>query len=125
MVDSSMPPDKKQLFWIVIAGIVLYVILDIIAQLLPPHYNPISQAESDLAVGPYGYIMTINFLVRGAFSLVFIYAFEGAVRSLAPMTGNLDGACTCWAFGGSGQYCSPHFPRMFHPPRSPGMGPSI
>lgn len=55
-----------------IIGIVLYLVLDIIAQLLPPHYGVITQAESDLAVGPYGYVMAINFLIRGLFSLSFI-----------------------------------------------------
>lgn len=39
---------------------------------MPPHYSFISQAESDLAVGPYGYIMRVNFLIRGLFSLSFI-----------------------------------------------------
>jgi len=39
-----------------IVGIVFYVILDVIAQLLPPHYSAHSQAESDLAVGPYGLV---------------------------------------------------------------------
>lgn len=63
-------------WWIVVIfGVALYVVLDVIAQSLPPHYSPISQAESDLAVGPYGYIMTINFVNRGLFSLVFLYAF--------------------------------------------------
>ena len=42
---------------------------------MPPHYSPISQAESDLAVGKFGFIMTINFLDRGVFSLLFIFAF--------------------------------------------------
>ena len=65
---------------LVIAGIILYVILDAIAQLLPPYYSPISQAESDLAVGQYGYIMTINFLNRGIFSLLFVYAFLKMIR---------------------------------------------
>ncbi len=55
-----------------IIGIVLYLVLDIIAQLLPPHYSFITQAESDLAVGPYGYVMAVNFLIRGLFSLSFI-----------------------------------------------------
>ncbi len=64
----------RQTFLIVDALIVLYIVLDAIAQALPPHYSPISQAESLLAVGPYGYVMTINFLVRGAFSLLFVYA---------------------------------------------------
>lgn len=64
-----------RLFVIVDALIILYIVLDAIAQVLPPHYSPISQAESLLAVGPYGYIMTLNFLNRGVFSLLFLYAF--------------------------------------------------
>ncbi|MGA2384909.1 MAG: DUF998 domain-containing protein [Candidatus Bathyarchaeia archaeon] len=66
---------SARLFWEVILGIVLYVVLDVVAQLLPPHYSPISQAESDLAVGKYGFIMTLNFLNRGVLSLLFIFAF--------------------------------------------------
>lgn len=58
-----------------ILGIVLYVILDALAQVMPPHYSPISQAESDLAVGSFGYIMTVNFLNRGILSLLFVFAF--------------------------------------------------
>jgi hypothetical membrane protein len=73
--------NTRRLFGIVIAGIVLYVVLDAIAQLLPPHYSPIRDAESDLAVGPYGYVMTINFLNRGILSLVFIYALAKTIRS--------------------------------------------
>jgi Protein of unknown function (DUF998) len=52
--------------------VVGYVALDVVAQLLPPHYDPISQAESDLAVGPYGYVMTVNFVVRGILALTFL-----------------------------------------------------
>jgi hypothetical protein len=48
-----------------LGGIVLYVVLDVVAQLLPPHYSPIRQAESDLGVGPYGWIMSVNFVLRG------------------------------------------------------------
>jgi hypothetical protein len=55
------------------AGVVLYLVLDAVAQSLPPHYDPISQAESDLAVGPFGYIMTLNFINRGVFSLCFLF----------------------------------------------------
>ena len=62
-------------------GVVLYVILDAIAQSLPPHYSPISQAESDLAVGPFGYIMTLNFINRGVLSLCFLFALALAGNS--------------------------------------------
>ena len=74
-MDKFKKTDSAKLFWIVILGIVLYVILDVIAQVLPPHYSPISQAESDLAVGKFGLIMTVNFLNRGVLSLLFIFAF--------------------------------------------------
>ena len=70
----------RPLFWVVVGLIILYLALDVVAQLLPPHYSPISQAESDLAVGPFGYVMTINFLNRGVLSLLFLFAFLGAVR---------------------------------------------
>ena len=59
----------------------MYVILDAVAQSLPPHYSPTSQAESDLAVGPYGYIMTLNFINRGVFSLCFLFGLLLAVYS--------------------------------------------
>ena len=72
--DNSKLSRVRQLFIIVDALIILYVVLDVFAQVLPPHYSPISQAESLLAVGPYGYIMTVNFLIRGVFSFLFVYA---------------------------------------------------
>jgi Protein of unknown function (DUF998) len=65
----------------VIGGLILYVLLDIVAQILPPYYNPIRTAESDLAVGPYGYIMTLNFLNRGILSLLFLYALTKTIHS--------------------------------------------
>lgn len=71
---------SRRRYSVALAGVVLYVVLDAIAQLLPPHYSPISQAESDLAVGPYGYIMTINFLNRGLLSLEFLFAILGTAR---------------------------------------------
>jgi len=75
--------NARRLFWVVIAAIVLYVVLDAIAQSLPPHYSPIKDVESDLAVGPYGWVMAINFLNRGALSLVFLYALIETARSNA------------------------------------------
>ena len=87
----AAPPDDaiqanraRLLFAVAIAGIVLYVILDGIAQSLPPHYSAVSQAESDLAVGPYGYIMTLNFINRGIFSLCFLFALALTGNSYDP-----------------------------------------
>ncbi|MGI0071179.1 MAG: DUF998 domain-containing protein [Thermoplasmata archaeon] len=82
-LSPAAPPaaPPRWMFQLVAALVVLYVVLDLIAQLLPPHYNAISQAESDLAVGPYGYVMTINFVNRGVLSLLFVYAFVGTVAA--------------------------------------------
>ena len=81
-----------------IAGIALYVVLDAVAQSLPPHYSPISQAESDLAVGPYGYVMAVNFVNRGLFSLLFLY---GLTKSLPSREGLRTGfgLFGVWAVG--------------------------
>lgn len=70
---------SRPLFLATVAGILLYVVLDALAQSLPPHYSPISQAESDLAVGPFGYVMAINFVNRGVFSLLFVYGLYRCV----------------------------------------------
>jgi hypothetical protein len=84
-MPSSVDRDKelsnvRRRYSVALIGVALYLVLDIIAQLLPPHYSPISQAESDLAVGPYGFIMTVNFLNRGVLSLEFLFALLGTAR---------------------------------------------
>lgn len=77
---EPLAPATRRSLLLAVVGIVLYAALDIVAQLLPPHYNPISQAESDLAVGPYGYVMTINFVVRGLLTFAFLAGLVGATR---------------------------------------------
>jgi hypothetical protein len=76
-------PRARLLARMTLVGIALYVALDIIAQALPPHYSPISQAESDLAVGPYGYVMSINFIVRGLLSLAALQALRDGLPAAA------------------------------------------
>ncbi len=80
MTDSS----ARRLYAAALVGVFIYVVLDAIAQSLPPHYSPISQAESDLAVGPFGYIMTVNFLNRGLLSFAFLAAFASSAKKLGP-----------------------------------------
>ena len=77
---ESLPSISYRALTLAIAGIALYVLLDVVAQLLPPHYSPISQAESDLAVGPYGYVMAINFVVRGFLTFAFLVGLIGATH---------------------------------------------
>ena len=64
-------------------GLGVYVVLDVILQLLPPHYSPLRQAESDLAVGPYGIIMNVNFLLRGALTFTVLAVWRQRVAPSA------------------------------------------
>lgn len=77
----SQARRARALFFVTLFCIALYVVLDAVAQSLPPHYSPIGQAESDLAVGPYGYLMTLNFVNRGALSLCFLFALALTANS--------------------------------------------
>lgn len=76
--------------WVVLvaAGVALYVVLDVVVQLLPPHYSPIVDPESDLGVGPYGWLMDLNFLVRGLLTAAALIAIRQATpRSAMRRTG--------------------------------------
>ncbi len=81
-----------------LAGIALYVVLDIIAQVLPPHYNPISQAESDLAVGPFGVVMAVNFVVRGLLSVAAVTALQSSLPDKARSRAG-EFLLSIWAIG--------------------------
>jgi hypothetical membrane protein len=68
-------------------GIVFYIIIDVVIQMLPPHYS-LRQAESDLAVGPYGWIMNINFVIRGLLSAAIILAIYKSMKNIVrPIVG--------------------------------------
>lgn len=79
--EGTQADRARFLFAVALAGVILYVVLDAVAQSLPPHYSPVTQAESDLAVGPYGYVMTLNFINRGILSLCFLFAVMLAANS--------------------------------------------
>ena len=59
---------------VAIIGVVLYVLVDVVLQFLPPHYSPISDAESNLAVGPFGWVMNLNFLGRAVLCVAAVVA---------------------------------------------------
>lgn len=88
--------QARRLAVLVVVGIVLYVALDTVAQLLPPHYNPISQAESESAIGPYGTIMRVNFVVRGLVALALIAALH---KTLSPAAHSRVGALLLEVWG--------------------------
>ncbi|MFO7689446.1 MAG: DUF998 domain-containing protein [Cryobacterium sp.] len=59
---------------IAMVGVVLYAAVDVVLQCLPPYYSPISDAESNLAVGPYGAVMNLNFIGRAVSTLCAVVA---------------------------------------------------
>ncbi len=79
-----------------LVGIAVYVALDIILQLLPPHYSPIRQAESDLGVGPYGWLMSVNFVLRGALTAT---AATAIATAFPPAAQPRFGLILLWVFG--------------------------
>jgi hypothetical protein len=58
-------------------GVVVYALVVGLLQLLPPHYDPIREAESNLAVGPFGWIMNLNFLGRTVTTVCAMIAISG------------------------------------------------
>jgi hypothetical protein len=66
-----------------IVGIAVSALLEVTVQLLPPHYSALRQPESDLAVGPYGALEDLSFLVRAAATFAIVLALAGRM----PQTG--------------------------------------
>lgn len=55
---------------VVLAGIGIYIIIDVILAFLRPDLSLLHNAESDYGRGAYFWLMDINFILRGLFSLV-------------------------------------------------------
>lgn len=72
--------------WLASASVaaVASVVLEIVTQLLPPHYSALAEPESNLAVGPYGFLQATAFFLRGAATLLVVHA---AKHILAPPPG--------------------------------------
>ena len=90
---------RRRLATAAMVGVVLYVVVDVVLQFLPPHYSPISEAESNLAVGPFGWIMNLNFLGRAALSACAIAALArvgtpSALRTAGLVLFGVAGLCS-------------------------------
>lgn len=57
-----------------IAGAVAYVAIDVVLAFADPWYSLLHNAESDYGVGPNAWLMDLNFVLRGVFSLAAIMA---------------------------------------------------
>ena len=66
------------------ALVLLYVLIDVVLQFLPPHYSVLSDAESTLAVGHFGAAMNLNFVARAVMSgcVVVAVALTGPASRL-------------------------------------------
>ncbi|MFZ0169327.1 MAG: DUF998 domain-containing protein [Candidatus Dormiibacterota bacterium] len=83
---------------IAVAGVLLYVLIDILLAFLRPDVNLIHNAESDYGVGAYSWLMDINFLLRCGLSLA-------AARAILSQTSSADrlrlgtGFLVAWGVG--------------------------
>jgi len=97
----SFGPDTCEVVrrWagVAIGGALAYVAIDCILALADPQYSLIRNAESDYGVGPNAWLMDVNFLLRGVFSVAAVIAITLATtrrgRSSAGLA--LVGAWAC------------------------------
>ena len=74
------PARTRPLAWFALAGIAVYVAIDVLLAFLRPGYSLIYNAESDYGRGPWYWVMDLNFLLRCALSLAIASALSRALR---------------------------------------------
>jgi hypothetical membrane protein len=79
---GSRSPGWTAATWarLAVAGIAIYLLLDILLAFLEPQYSLLRDAESDYGVGKFSWVMDLNFLMRCALSLAFVVALAKACR---------------------------------------------
>jgi hypothetical membrane protein len=87
MTAPALPPRQrrapsraKPLARLALAGVVVYVAIDVLLAFLRPGYSLIYNAESDYGRGPWYWVMDLNFLLRCALSLAIAGALYRVVR---------------------------------------------
>ena len=71
----------KPLARFTLAGIAVYIAIDVLLAFLRPGYSLIYNAESDYGRGPWFWVMDLNFLLRCALSLAIAGALYRVVRA--------------------------------------------
>jgi hypothetical protein len=74
------PSPAKPLARFALAGVAVYVAIDVLLAFLRPGYSLIYNAESDYGRGPWYWVMDLNFLLRCALSLAIAGALYQTVR---------------------------------------------
>ncbi len=68
------PSRVRPLARLTLAGVAIYVAIDVLLAFLRPGYSLIYNAESDYGRGPWYWVMDLNFLLRCALSLAIVLA---------------------------------------------------
>jgi len=89
-------PAVTSLAWFALAGLVVYVGVDVLLRFLRPGYSLLYNAESDYGRGPWFWVMDLNFLLRCALSLAVAAALSRAARPDSRLRGGL-GLLVTWA----------------------------
>ncbi len=71
---ARRPTDPALLAGLAAAGVVVYVLIDLALAFLRPGVSLLHDAESDYGVGPFSWLMDLNFLLRCALSLALVGA---------------------------------------------------
>ncbi len=66
--------------WLAVAGVVLYVAIDVLLKFLRPGYSLLYNAESDYGRGSWYWVMDLNFLLRCALSTAVVVALPKEAR---------------------------------------------
>jgi len=74
------PSRAKPLARLTLAGVALYVAIDVLLAFLRPTYSLLYNAESDYGRGPWYWVMDLNFLLRCVLSLAIAAALAQAAR---------------------------------------------
>ena len=74
------PSRTKPLARLALAGVAVYVAIDVLLAFLRPGYSLIYNAESDYGRGPWYWVMDLNFLLRCALSLAIAIALSRVLR---------------------------------------------
>jgi hypothetical membrane protein len=84
------------LAWSTLAGIIVYIGIDVLLAFLRPGYSLIHNAESDYGRGPWFWVMDANFLLRCALSLALVAALAQVIPPSARARGGLT-LLSVWA----------------------------
>jgi hypothetical membrane protein len=103
-VTAAVPPPRpprapsraRPLARLALAGVAVYVAVDVLLAFLRPGYSLLYNAESDYGRGPWYWVMDLNFLLRCALSLAIVGALSQVLRPDGRTRGGLALVVT-WA----------------------------